>query len=125
MEYLGFLVTRNGIRPINKKVEAITNMTPPTNTKQVRLFIGLVKYYRDMWPKRSHLLQSLTALKPSKVSFKLTDMEQKSFDDIKQDVVHNNFLSYPDFNNIFDIHTDDSDFQLGAVIIQYVKPIAF
>ena len=43
MEYLGFWVTHNGIRPINKKLEAIVNMTPPKNTKEVRAYIGLVK----------------------------------------------------------------------------------
>ena len=33
MEYLGFWVTQKGIRPINKKIEAIVNMTPPKNEK--------------------------------------------------------------------------------------------
>ena len=99
MEYLGFWVTRNGILPINKKVEAIKIMTPPTNTKQARSFIGLLNYYRDMWPRRSHLLQPLTALTPSKVRFKWTEMEKKVFDDIKQYVAHDNLWSYPDFNN--------------------------
>ena len=42
MKYLGFRVTRTGIRPINKKIEAIVNMTPSKNQKQVRSFIGLV-----------------------------------------------------------------------------------
>ena len=83
MEYLGFWVTQNGIRPICKKVEAIKNMTPLTNTKQARLFTSLVNYYRDMWPRRSHLLQTLTALTPYKVSLKWTDMEHKVFDYIK------------------------------------------
>ena len=76
MEYMGFWVTRNGIRPINKKVEAITNMTPPTNTKQVRLFIGLVKYYRVVWSRRTHLIQPLTKLTPNKVTFKWADVEK-------------------------------------------------
>ena len=62
MECMVLWVTRNGIRPVNKKVEAIVNMTPPKNVKHVRAFIGLVKYYRDMWAKRSHLLQPLTEL---------------------------------------------------------------
>ena len=59
-------------------------MTPPTNQKQVRSFIGLVNYYRDMWPKRSHLLQPLTALSSKKVKFKWTHVEQKGFDEIKR-----------------------------------------
>ena len=31
MEYLGFWVTRTGIQPINKKVEAVVNMMTPNN----------------------------------------------------------------------------------------------
>ena len=76
MGYLGFWVTRNGIRPINKKVEAIVNMTPPTRQKQMREFIGLVKYYREMWSKQSHLLNPLTELTSNKVKFKCTDAEK-------------------------------------------------
>ena len=48
IEYLGFRVTWRGIWPINKKVEAIVNMKPPKNTKEVCSFIGIVNYYRDM-----------------------------------------------------------------------------
>ena len=57
MEYLGLWVTLTGTQTINKKIEAIVNIAPPKNQKQVRSFIGLVKYYSDMWSKRSHLLQ--------------------------------------------------------------------
>ena len=70
MEYLGFWVTLTGIRSINRKVEAIVNMKPHKHQQQVHSFIGLVHYYRDMWDKRSHLLQTLTALKSEKVKFK-------------------------------------------------------
>ena len=52
-------------------------------------------------------------------------MEQKAFDDIKRTVAHDNLLAYPDFNKHFDIHTDASDYQLGELIIQNGKPIAF
>ena len=34
-------------------------------------------------------------------------------------------LAYPDFNAPFEIHTDASEFQLGAVISKKGKPIAF
>ena len=70
MECLGFWVTWNGIQPINKKVEAIVNMTPPKNTKQVCAFIGVLNYYRDMWVRLSHLPHPLTTLTPNKLKFK-------------------------------------------------------
>ena len=100
-------------------------MTPPNNTKELRAFIGIVNYYRDMWARRSHLLHPLTALTPNKENFKWTGVEQKSFDDIKHAVVHNTLLAYPDFNIRCDIHMDDIDYQLVAFISHYGKSIAF
>ena len=46
MEYLDFWMTRNGIQPINKKLESIVDMMPPKNKLQVIAFIVSVKYYR-------------------------------------------------------------------------------
>ena len=125
MEYLGFRVTRNGIRPVNKKVEAIVNMTPPNNIRQVRAFVGLLKYYEDMWDRRSHLLQPLNTLTSNTVMFKWIDVEQQEFGKIKQIVACDTLLIYPDFNESFDIHTYASYFQLGEVIRQNGKPTAF
>ena len=108
MEYLGFWVTRTGIRPVNnKKIEAIVNMTPPINKKQVTSFMRLLKYYRDMWKKLSHLLQLLTALTSKKVNFKQKNDEQKLFNEIKRIVTHDNLLIHTDFKKRFDIHMDD------------------
>ena len=100
-------------------------MTPTNSQKQVRAFIGLVKYYRYMWAIHSHLLQLLTALTSNKVNFKLIDVEHKVFDYIKHIFSHDTLLAYPDFNTLFDIHTDNSDFHLGALISQCGKPIDF
>ena len=99
-------------------------MTPTKSTRDVHVFKVLVNYCRDMWYIRSHLLHTLTELTSPKVKFKWNDVEQKAFDDIKRTVAHNTLLAYPDFNNFFDIHTDDSDYKLGAVISQDDKPIA-
>ena len=100
-------------------------MTPPKTIKQVHVFLGLLKLYRDMWAKRSHLLQPLTALMSTKVTFKWTDVEQNAFDKIKGIVAGDTLLLYSCFNKRFYIRRDTSDFQLGAVISQYGKPIAF
>ena len=48
MEYLGFGLTRDGVKPIHRKIEAITIMNTPTYRKEVQKFIGVIKYYRDM-----------------------------------------------------------------------------
>ena len=54
----------------------------------------------------------------------MADVEQKVFDEIERIVACDTLLIYPYFNKRFVIHTNDSDLQLGSVIIQYGKPIA-
>ena len=55
LEYLGYLLTPQGIKPLPKKVEGITRILPPKNRHQLRRFLGMINYYRDMWQKRSHI----------------------------------------------------------------------
>jgi hypothetical protein len=113
IEYLGYWITRNGIQPVHKKVEAIQRIAPLTTKKQVRSFIGLINYYRDMWPRRSEILIPLTRLTSKDVPFQWTNVEQQAFDKIKAIVCHEVLLLYPDFNKPFHIHTDASHYQLA------------
>jgi len=62
IEYLGYILTRGGIKPQPKKVQAILVLNPPNNVKELRHFLGMVQYYRDMWAKRSEMLAPLSDL---------------------------------------------------------------
>ncbi len=114
VEYLGYWITRAGIQPIAKKVQAILNIKEPTNKRELRRFIGMINFYRDMWQKRSELLAPLTAMTSKQATFKWTEKEQKAFDDAKWVLSREVTLAYPNFNKPFDIHTDASDYQLKA-----------
>ena len=48
IEYLGYILTREGIKPQPKKVQAILTLKPPNTVKELRHFLGMVQYYRDM-----------------------------------------------------------------------------
>ncbi len=61
-EYLGYNLTRGGIKPQPKKVQAILVLNLPNNIKELQRFLGMVQYYRDMWQKRSEMLVPLTNL---------------------------------------------------------------
>ena len=45
MEYLYLWVTRDGVKPTNRNIQAVSNKKPPTPRKEVRKFIGVVNYY--------------------------------------------------------------------------------
>ena len=125
VEYLGYMLTREGIKPVQKKVQGIIDIAPPKNIKQLRSFLGAVNYYRDMWIRRSHILEPLTKLLSPKVKYKWSEEAQIAFDNIKKVMSRETLLHYPDFNKPFHIHTDASLYQLGAVILQDGKPVAF
>ena len=128
LEYLGYKVTRTGLRPIASKVEAIQRLQRPKTLRQLRSFLGMINYYRDMWKRRSHMMAPLSeATKVPKGSrtLKWGPEQDKAFENIKKHITANTMLKFPDLNKPFDIHTDASDTQLGAVLSQNRQPIAF
>jgi hypothetical protein len=125
LEYLGYWITRHSIQPKAKKVEAIMKIATPKNKRELRHFIGMVNFYRDMWIRRSEILAPLSALTGKDSKWTWTEKQQHAFDTMKRIVSKETLLAYPDFSQPFDIHTDASHTQLGAVISQNNKPIAF
>ena len=125
LDYLGYWLTRDGISPQPKKVEAILKLKSPENKRQLRHFLGMVNYYRDMWRKRSYLLAPLSGLVSSKVKWTWNKEHEDAFQEIKKVISRETLLAFPDFNKEFHVYTDASNYQLGAVIMQNDKPLAF
>lgn len=127
-DFLGFWMTPDGIKPWKKRVEPILAMKTPQTLKELRAFIGMINYYRDMWQGRSHVLAPLTALtKIERKDFKKkwSTEHDVAFEATKALVAQETLLVYPDPNVPFLIETDASDYQLGAVLKQNGKPVAF
>ena len=69
--------------------------------------------------------QTLSKLTSTNVKWKWTEVGQQAFEKVKKIISKDTLLSFPDFSKPFDIHTDASHTQLGAVVSQNNKPIAF
>ena len=102
-------------------------MDCPRNATELRMFIGCINYYRDMWPSRAHILKLLTDQSDLKkrASIKWTDEMQQEFDKMRMLMAADALAAYLNHNKRFDVYTDASDFQLGACIIQEGRPVAF
>jgi hypothetical protein len=110
LEYLGYWLSRNGIQPQPKKVEAILRLSPPKNKRQLRHCLGMVNYYRDMWKRRSHILEPLTGLVGANTPFVWGVEQQKAFEEMKRIISRETLLNFPDFEKEFHIYTDASKY---------------
>ncbi|CAJ1931848.1 unnamed protein product [Cylindrotheca closterium] len=109
-DWLGYWLTPTGIKPWKKKIKAILRLEPPKSVSELRSFIGTVTFYRDMFPKRSHILAPLTAhIGHNKKKLDWTPKCQKAFDHIKAILSKDAFLAYPDHNQPFHVYCDASD----------------
>ncbi|KAL7562592.1 hypothetical protein ACA910_015462 [Epithemia clementina (nom. ined.)] len=123
-DFLGHWLTPTGICPWKKKVSAILALAPPKTVKQLRSFIGMINFYRHMYPQRSHIMAPLTAL-TGKTTLEWTPACQQAFANVKAMLAHAAFIHYPDNNLPFHVFVDASDYQLGAVIMQNSIPVAY
>ena len=127
VEYLGYIITREGIKHQQKKIEAIMKMATQKTTTDVRRLVGMIQYYRDMWKSCSHILLPLTELSKGKKGQPIwwLPVHETAFQVVKKLISQDAMLSCPNWEKPFVIHTDASGKQIGAVISQDDKPIAF
>lgn len=135
VEYLGFIVSRGGIRTCPKKMDTIRNYEQPNTLFNVRSFLGLASYYRcfikdfaSMARPISDILKGengkVSAGQSKKIPVNFDESQRQAFEKLKEVLTSENvMLLYPDYKKDFDLTTDASSFGLGAVLSQDGKPI--
>ncbi|KAL4153869.1 hypothetical protein QTP88_001702 [Uroleucon formosanum] len=118
IELLGHIITRKGIKPMDKNTKAITEFKQPKTQKDVRSFIGMCSYYRKHvkdFAKIAHPLTELIKGDNKKIDWKIE--HEESFQKLKIYLISEPLLKH--FND--DKHvflTDASIMGLGAYIEQ-------
>jgi RNase H-like domain found in reverse transcriptase/Reverse transcriptase (RNA-dependent DNA polymerase)/Integrase zinc binding domain/Retroviral aspartyl protease len=127
VEFLGFKITAGPAGPsistTDNKVAAVKEWPTPKSVKDVRSFVGFVNYYREHIANFARMATPLTNLtktdkKGKPVIFQWTANEQHAFDALKQALCAAPALAIPDLDKQFILHTDASDFAVGAVLSQ-------
>ena len=118
IQYLGHLVSGEGIEPLPEKLEAVRKMPPPTTPKEVRQFLGLVGYYRKFVPKFADIARPLTNLTKLDIPYEWTNRCQEAFEFLKEMLLKEPILKYPDPSKPYTLFTDASKFAWACVLTQ-------
>jgi hypothetical protein len=124
VEYLGHVISEQGVGTDPKKIEAVKAWPLPTNITQLRGFLGLAGYYRRFVKDYGLICRPLHDLL-KKDSFKWTTIQSVAFEQLKTSLVTAPVMALPNFQIPFTLETDASVTGLGAVLMQQGKPIAY
>jgi hypothetical protein len=129
VKYLGYIVSRDGLKACPEKTQAIRRYPAPKNVKEVRAFLGLAGFYRKLVRHFANMAKPLTELTRKDVPFHWDQAQQEAFSQLKDALCSDSVLAYPDFSQEFILTTDASKLAVGAILSQIQdgveRPISF
>ncbi len=111
-------MSAGGVTASDKLIQVISQCPRPANQTEVRAFVGMTNYYRDLIPHYSDLAAPLTDLTGKNRKFVWSDQCERAFIELKRLMTCTPVLSHPDFSRHFTLHCDASATALGGVLTQ-------
>ena len=122
---MGHCISENGIEVDSEKVEAIKSFPVPHNVTALKSFLGMVNFIAKFLPNLSNILYPLHNLLKKDVQWCWSEAQSSAFEKIKQLITECTKLAIFDENKPITVENDASEYDLGAVLLQENKPIAF
>ena len=101
VNYLGYVLSDNGVSASADKVKAVKNYPTPRNPKEVRAFLGLDSFYRRLVPNFAESAKPLTKLTLKNQEFVWGPSQQEAFEKLKTKLCTIPVLAYQNFDLTF------------------------
>ena len=127
LSYIGHILSKDGLKPEPKKVEAITNMSSPKTKEDLQRFLGMVTYMylAKFFTILLHTASPLRALLEKDVEWHWSQQQVKSFESLKGLITQAPILKHFDPVKPLQISVDTSSKGMGAVLLQEEHPVAY
>ncbi|KAL7730616.1 hypothetical protein ACLKA6_000607 [Drosophila palustris] len=121
--YLGHVVSEAGIHTDPGKIDAIRELLPPTNVKELRRCLGIASWYRRFVPNFTTIVQPISRLLRKGQKWTWDASQQQAFEELKARLTQAPVLACPDFNERFALQTGASNYGLGAILTQRINGV--
>ena len=130
VSYLGYIISKDGLRASDERVQAILQYATPTDLKQLESFVGKLNYYGTFLPAFASACAPLNQLRCKDTPWKWSTECAVAFDQLKQMLADKTRLVRFDPEKPIVLATDASPYGIGAVISHVLpdgseEPIAF
>ena len=118
VQFLGHVVSTEGLLPDPSKTAKVEQWPVPTSVKETQQFLGLASYYQRFIKNFAMVAGPLHKLTEKKTPFQWTNQCQEAFEKLKSQLVSAPILTLPNWSKPFILDTDASDNGIGAVLSQ-------
>ena len=115
VQYLGFVLSQDGITPSPEKVKTMRQYPAPKNVKEVRSFLGMASFYRKFTPNFAEIAKPMTVLTRKRQEFIWEPKQQEAFQTMKDTLCTAPAWAYPNYKLPFILSTNASRTSLGAI----------
>lgn len=128
--YLGFEINKEGVRPGNKKIAAVTAFPQPQSVHNIRQFLGLTGFFRRFIENYALITKPLCSLLKNGAKFEWSTEQQVAFQTLKDRLSTRPILAIYDPDYHTEVHTDACKSGLAGIILQkdrnnLLRPVSF